>query len=102
MLPYKLREIRTSVDASSRATDSSGHVQVTGERVRRQSAIPIYTYKIAQVYPHDRTLYTQGLVVESGSVYEGTGLYGQSKLRHWELHSGRTLNEIDLEPNYFW
>ena len=80
MLSYKAREIRTSVDASSRATDSSGHVQVTGERVLRQSAIPIYTYKIAQVYPHDRTLYTQGLVVESGSVYEGTGLYGQSKL----------------------
>jgi len=50
------------------------------ERVLTQSAIPIYTYKIAQVYPHDRTLYTQGLVVESGSVYEGTGLYGQSKL----------------------
>jgi glutamine cyclotransferase len=126
MLSYKQREIRASVDASpgskgplaaptllathvsfgqqranTRAMDDTGHVQVTRERVLRQSAIPIYTYKIAQVYPHDRTLYTQGLVVESGAVYEGTGLYGQSKLRHWELHSGRILNEIDLEPNYF-
>jgi len=66
-----------------------------------QSAVPVYSYKIAQVYPHDRTSYTQGMVVENGSVYEGTGLYGRSKLRHWELRSGRILNEIDLEPHYF-
>ena len=86
---------------SDKAADDRGHVQVTRERVVTQSVIPVYGYKIAQVHPHDRTSYTQGLVVESGVVYEGTGLYGQSKLRQWELRSGRILNEIDLDPNYF-
>ena len=86
---------------SDKAADDRGHVQVTRERVVTQSVIPVYGYKIAQVHPHDRTSYTQGLVVESGVVYEGTGLYGQSKLRQWELRSGRILNEIDLDPHYF-
>ena len=87
--------------ADAKTAAGRGHVQVTRERVLAQSAIPVYSYKVAQTYPHDRTSYTQGLVVESDSVYEGTGLYGQSKLRHLELHSGRILNEIDLGPDYF-
>ncbi len=87
--------------ATGKAVDDRERVQVTRERVLAQSAIPIRRYKIAQVYPHDRISYTQGLVVEDGSVYEGTGLYGQSKLRQWELRSGRILNEVDLDPHYF-
>ena len=84
-----------------KATDDSGHIQVTPERVLGQSAIPVYGYKIARMYPHDRASYTEGLVVENGLVYEGTGLYGQSKLRKWELRTGRVLSEIDLDPHYF-
>ena len=34
-------------------------------------------------------------------VYEGTGLYGQSKLRQWDLRSGRILNEVNLDLGYF-
>jgi glutamine cyclotransferase len=37
----------------------------------------------------------------NGAIYEGTGLYGQSKLRQWDLHSGKVLNELSLEPRYF-
>lgn len=95
------RVARARQRAGAEAADDRGHVQVTRARVLAQSAIPVYGYRIAQVYPHDRASYTQGLVVENGCVYEGTGLYGQSKLRQWELHSGRILNEIDLEPHYF-
>jgi glutamine cyclotransferase len=83
------------------AADNGGHVQITRERVLGQSAIPVFNYKIAQVYPHDRASYTEGLVVTNGLVYEGTGLYGRSKLRQWELRSGRVLNEVDLDPHYF-
>ena len=51
------------------AADDRGHVQVTRARVVAQSAIPVYGYRIAQVYPYDRASYTQGLVVENGCVY---------------------------------
>ena len=88
-------------DASAELADDAGYVQVARDRVLAQSGIPIHGYRVTQVYPHDRTSYTQGIVVENGSVYEGTGLYGRSKLRQWELHSGRVLNEIDLEPHFF-
>jgi glutamine cyclotransferase len=54
-----------------------------------------------QEYPHDRASYTEGLVLEGGIVYESTGLYGKSKLRRWDLRSGRTLNEVDLDARYF-
>jgi glutaminyl-peptide cyclotransferase len=84
-----------------KAMDNSGRVQVTAGRVLEQSAIPVYAYKIAHTHPHDRASYTEGLVAENGLVYEGTGLYGQSKLRKWELRTGRILREIDLDPHYF-
>ena len=78
-----------------------GHAEVTRERVLRQSIVPIYGYRVAQKYPHDRMSYTEGLVIEGSSIYEGTGLYGQSKLLQWDLRTGRTLNSVDLEPHYF-
>jgi glutamine cyclotransferase len=83
------------------AADEHGHMQVTRERVFNQLAIPIYGYRVVQEYPHDRASYTEGLVLEGGIVYESTGLYGKSKLRRWELRSGRTLNEVDLDARYF-
>ena len=32
-----------------------------------------YTYTIVNVYPHDKTAFTQGLVYEDRVLYEGTG-----------------------------
>lgn len=83
------------------AADDDGHVQVTRGRVVDQTSIPVYTYRIAQTYPHDPTSYTEGLVMENGAIYEGTGLYGQSKLRRWDLRTGQVFNELPLERHYF-
>ena len=47
-----------------------------------------YTYNIVNVYPHDESAFTQGLVFENSFLYEGTGLYGQSTLRRVELETG--------------
>jgi glutamine cyclotransferase len=83
------------------AAEDSGHVQINPERIFKQTAIPVHNYKIMETYPHDQASYTEGLVMENGVVYEGTGLYGRSKLRQWELRSGRILNEVNLDPEYF-
>ena len=57
-----------------------------------------YTYNVVNVYPHNETAFTQGLVFEDGFLYESTGLYGQSTLRRIELE---TSNIIQLQslPN---
>ncbi|MGJ0507449.1 MAG: glutaminyl-peptide cyclotransferase [Methylocystis sp.] len=80
---------------------SGGHVELTRERVKRQTSIPLYRYRVARTYPHDRMSYTEGLTMVDGSIYEGTGLYGQSKLLQWDLETGRVLNHHDLDPRYF-
>ena len=62
---------------------------------------PEYTYKVIHVFPHDPTAYTQGLVYRDGFLYEGTGLNGHSSLRKVELGTGKVLQRVDLEPQFF-
>jgi len=60
-----------------------------------------YTYRIVNVYPHDSTAFTQGLVFEDSVLYEGTGLYGQSTLRRVELETGTVVQSTSLSENFF-
>ena len=60
-----------------------------------------YTYEIVNVYPHDETAFTQGLVFEAGVLYEGTGLYGQSSLRRVELETGNVTQLYSLSDGFF-
>lgn len=86
---------------SGKAAEDSGHTEVTRARVLQQSKIPVYNYKVVHSYPHNRISYTEGLMLIGGVMYESTGLYGSSKLRKWDLHSGRILAEVRLGPHYF-
>jgi len=63
--------------------------------------VTFYTYEVVNVYPHDRSAFTQGLVYEDGLLYEGTGLYGQSTLRKVDLESGEVLQLHELEDRFF-
>lgn len=62
---------------------------------------PVYTYRIVNVFPHDRGAFTEGLVFKEGVLYEGTGLLGQSTLRRITLESGEVLQIRSLPPEYF-
>jgi glutamine cyclotransferase len=64
-------------------------------------AVPVYGYKVVNTYPHDRTAFTQGLVYESGGLYEGTGLRGRSTLRRVELETGDILQFRELPAQFF-
>ena len=48
-----------------------------------------------------RAAFTQGLVVEGGSMWESTGMYGTSSVRHVELATGRVLAQVDLDRSLF-
>jgi len=65
------------------------------------AVIPVCTFQIVSAFPHDQAAFTQGLIFENGSLYEGTGLYGQSTLRRVDLESGEVLQAISLPPAYF-
>lgn len=63
--------------------------------------IPVYTYKVINTYPHDRSAFTEGLVFEDGVLYEGTGLHGYSTLRRVELETGEILQSCELPSQFF-
>jgi len=52
-------------------------------------------------YPHDPEAFTQGLVIDGGELFEGTGLNGQSTLRRVNLETGEVLQRTSLAQRYF-
>jgi glutamine cyclotransferase len=58
-------------------------------------------FKVVAVYPHDPAAFTQGLAIEAGKLYEGTGQYGASTIRRIDLASGRPEKQRALGPRYF-
>lgn len=48
-----------------------------------------YTYSVRAVYPHPTTSYTQGLQYVDGTLWEGTGQYGESVVQTVDLKTGR-------------
>ena len=63
--------------------------------------LPIYTYQIVRVYPHDSAAFTQGLQYVDGVLYEGTGLNGRSSIRKVNLETGEVLQKRDITSQYF-
>ncbi|NVJ89139.1 MAG: glutaminyl-peptide cyclotransferase [Flavobacteriaceae bacterium] len=61
----------------------------------------VYDYKIINSYPHDKTAYTQGLEYYNGYLYETTGRKGQSTLRKVDIKTGKVLQKVDIEKEYF-
>ena len=62
---------------------------------------PRYTFRIVNSYPHDPEAFTQGLIFESGIMYESTGLRGQSTLREVNLTNGEVIQSLALDPELF-
>jgi glutamine cyclotransferase len=65
------------------------------------SSIKTYSYKIINSYPHDPNAFTQGLEYDDGLLYEGTGGYGQSSLRRVDIQTGRVVDIVRLEDEFF-
>lgn len=62
---------------------------------------PVEGYRVAHVYPHDSSAFTQGLVMVDGMLYEGTGLNGRSSVRAVDLATGRVLQSVKVPDKYF-
>jgi glutaminyl-peptide cyclotransferase len=66
-----------------------------------QSDVPIDTFHVVHIYPHDPDAFTQGLVYVEGHLYESTGRNGQSSVRRVDVESGRILQKYELPSEYF-
>ena len=80
---------------NERENDNPGNSSATAPAPR-----PI-GYSVINTYPHDTSSFTQGLVVYKGSLYEGTGEYGHSKLLKVDLTTGKIEKQIPLEGKFF-
>jgi glutamine cyclotransferase len=58
-------------------------------------------FEVVAAFPHDSNAFTQGLAIEAGRLYEGTGQYGASTVRRVDLQSGRTEKQRALNERYF-
>jgi glutamine cyclotransferase len=64
-------------------------------------SVPSLNYSITATYPHDTSYYTEGLLFYKGKLYESTGLEGKSKLVQTDLKTGKAVEELKLDPQYF-
>jgi glutamine cyclotransferase len=58
-------------------------------------------FQVVAAYPHDSNAFTQGLAIEAGKLYEGTGQYGASTVRRVDLATGRPEKQRALNQRYF-
>lgn len=58
-------------------------------------------FTIVHRFPHDTTVYTQGLVYRDGVLYESTGLLGRSQLRRVDLATGKVQAGVALPADRF-
>ncbi|WP_223208150.1 glutaminyl-peptide cyclotransferase [Actinopolyspora erythraea] len=56
---------------------------------------------VIHVLPHDPSLFTQGLEIDAGTLYESTGKRGESVLRAMSLTTGEESARVHLPDRFF-
>jgi glutamine cyclotransferase len=96
---------RPSLGQEGEASVSSEETDVEnpGARPGGASEPRVWTYAIKNVYPHDPTAFTQGLVFQSpDTLLESTGsVGGPSTVRRVDLQTGAVLRRENLEKSVF-
>ncbi len=60
-----------------------------------------YTFEVIKTFPHDPQSFTQGLEWYEGKLWEGTGLNGKSAAMETDFQTGKAVQRIDLDNEYF-
>lgn len=58
-------------------------------------------YTVVKVYPHDTSSYTQGLIWQNNTLYEGTGREGFSKIARMNIETGKPEQQELIAKNEF-
>lgn len=60
-----------------------------------------YGYQVVQSYPHNDELFTEGLEIHDGFLYESTGENGKSSINKINLKTGQIVKSVKLADKYF-
>ncbi len=61
----------------------------------------VQSVEVVKSYPHDSQAFTQGLFIDSGTLFESTGEEGTSGIRKVDLATGAVTAETPLAAPYF-
>ncbi|GLS27653.1 glutaminyl-peptide cyclotransferase [Marinibactrum halimedae] len=78
--------------------------RLTQERQSHESTNPPLkqlSYKVLDRQPHDRSLFTQGFLVDGPWIYESSGRYGQSKLARYKEADSSSFYAMKLPSRVF-
>jgi glutamine cyclotransferase len=81
--------------------DCSNTKLLPGQTPAPLPAVERLVPQVLSVRPHDKTAFTEGLLLHGDSLYESTGLYGQSTLRQVDPQTGKVLRQTPLSRTYF-
>jgi glutamine cyclotransferase len=76
-------------------------IATSSSTVTSVSTAPVYGYRVIETFPHDTGAFTEGLVYHNGSLYESTGIYGNSSLRRVDIATGKVLQIYNMSSKYF-
>jgi glutamine cyclotransferase len=62
---------------------------------------PTAVAEIVARLPHDPDAFTEGLLIDHGSLYESTGREGRSTIRRLDLATGAVKQSVTLKPSIF-
>jgi glutamine cyclotransferase len=80
----------------SRAGGGSEEMAASDSSVKAQEV----GYDVVNSFPHDPEAFLQGLLWHNG-FFESTGQFGRSSLRRVEYPTGKVLQRVDLDSQYF-
>lgn len=102
VLPTPIAIIETAVPPTPAPTAKPACEPFNSQPTSLPAAVPTYSYKIINRYPHDADAFTQGLIFVDGILYESTGIKRTlSSLRRVDLSSGSVLQKLELDGQYF-
>jgi glutaminyl-peptide cyclotransferase len=74
---------------------------VTAAPTAQAQPIPVVQPVVLAEIPHDTAAYTEGFELDGPTLYEGTGLAGQSQLRELDPANGAVRRAVPIPDNYF-
>lgn len=84
------------------AACESNSTAVSGDNAATPIAqVQPMNYAVLNIYPHDTTSFTEGMLFFNNELYEGTGMYKESRLLKVNLKTGKAIQQVKLAPQYF-
>lgn len=87
-----------SLMACNQGNSSGSTVEVPENNVPAPSPL---SYTLVNIYPHDTSAFTQGLVFYQNRLYEGTGQKNASSVRIVDYATGSIRKKVNINPELF-